>query len=36
MSREKGLKAALEWRDNRFGDGRGSAAAQQRKAASNV
>ena len=32
MSREKGLKAALEWRDNRFGDGRGSAAAQQRKA----
>ena len=33
MSREKGLKAALEWRDNRFGDGRGSAAAQQRKAA---
>ena len=33
MSRELGLKAALEWRDNKFGDGRGSSAAQQRKAA---
>lgn len=31
-SRELGLKAALEWRDNKFGDGRGSTAAQQRKA----
>ena len=34
MSREQGLKAALEWRDNKFGDGRGSQAAQQRKTAS--
>ena len=33
MSREQGLKAALEWRDNKFGDGRGSQAAQQRKTA---
>ena len=33
MSRDLGLKAALEWRDNKFGDGRGSSAAQQRKAA---
>ena len=32
LSREQGLKAALEWRDNKFGDGRGSQAAQERKA----
>jgi enoyl-CoA hydratase len=31
-SREQGLKAALEWRDSKFGDGRASAAAQARKA----
>lgn len=24
MAKEKGLKAALEWRDNKFGDGRGA------------
>jgi enoyl-CoA hydratase len=32
-SRENGLKAALEWRDSKFGDGRASAAAQARKTA---
>ena len=32
-SRETGLKAALEWRDSKFGDGRASAAAQARKSA---
>jgi enoyl-CoA hydratase len=25
MAKEKGLKAALEWRDSRFGDGRATA-----------
>ena len=31
LSREKGLKAALEWRDTRFGDGRGTSQYQERK-----
>ena len=29
MAKEKGLKAALEWRDNRFGDGRGAKAGKE-------
>jgi enoyl-CoA hydratase len=29
MAKEKGLKAALEWRDNRFGDGRGANAGKE-------
>jgi enoyl-CoA hydratase len=29
MAKEKGLKAALEWRDNRFGDGRGAKTAKE-------
>lgn len=29
MAKEKGLKAALEWRDNRFGDGRGARAGEE-------
>lgn len=33
ISREEGHKAALEWRDTKFGDGRASATYQQRKAA---
>lgn len=33
ISREKGLKPALEWRDSKFGDGRASAAALARKTA---
>ncbi|HZU75266.1 MAG TPA: crotonase/enoyl-CoA hydratase family protein [Dehalococcoidia bacterium] len=33
ISREQGLKAALEWRDAKFGDGRSSAAAIARKQA---
>lgn len=32
ISRDKGLKAALEWRDTKFGDGRASPAYQARKA----
>ena len=31
LSREKGLKAALEWRDTKFGDGRGTSQYQARK-----
>ncbi len=31
ISREQGHKAALEWRDNRFGDGRASADAAARR-----
>jgi enoyl-CoA hydratase len=31
ISREKGLKPALEWRDSKFGDGRASAAYVARK-----
>ena len=31
LSREKGLKAALEWRDTKFGDGRGTSKYQARK-----
>jgi len=27
MAKEKGLKAALEWRDTKFGDGRATARA---------
>jgi enoyl-CoA hydratase len=33
ISREQGLKAALEWRDTKFGDGRASAAYVARKQA---
>lgn len=33
ISAEQGLKAALEWRDTKFGDGRATAAYQQRRAA---
>jgi len=33
ISREQGLKPALEWRDSKFGDGRASAAAVARKRA---
>lgn len=29
MAKEKGLKAALEWRDSRFGDGRGAKAGKE-------
>jgi enoyl-CoA hydratase len=29
MAKEKGLKAALEWRDNRFGDGRAAKASKE-------
>ncbi|MDP9180872.1 MAG: crotonase/enoyl-CoA hydratase family protein [Chloroflexota bacterium] len=29
MAKEKGLKAALEWRDNRFGDGRGAKTGEE-------
>jgi enoyl-CoA hydratase len=29
MAKEKGLKAALEWRDNRFGDGRAAKTAKK-------
>jgi enoyl-CoA hydratase len=29
MAKEKGLKAALEWRDNRFGDGSGSKTKEE-------
>jgi enoyl-CoA hydratase/carnithine racemase len=31
IAREKGLKAALEWRDSRFGDGRASPVYQERR-----
>ena len=31
ISREQGLKSALEWRDTKFGDGRGTAAYQRRR-----
>ena len=33
ISREQGLKSALEWRDTKFGDGRGTAAYQRRRVA---
>lgn len=33
ISRDQGLKSALEWRDTKFGDGRGTAAYQRRRAA---
>jgi enoyl-CoA hydratase len=33
ISRDQGLKSALEWRDMKFGDGRGTTAYQKRKAA---
>ena len=29
MAKEKGLKAALEWRDDKFGDGRGAKTAKE-------
>ena len=29
MAKEKGLKAALEWRDNKFGDGRGAKSGKE-------
>jgi enoyl-CoA hydratase len=29
MAKEKGLKAALEWRDSRFGDGRGAKSGRE-------
>jgi enoyl-CoA hydratase len=29
MAKEKGLKAALEWRDNKFGDGRGAKTGKE-------
>lgn len=29
MAKEKGLKAALEWRDSRFGDGRGAKSGKE-------
>jgi enoyl-CoA hydratase len=32
IARDRGLKAALEWRDSKFGDGRASPAAQARRA----
>ena len=31
ISSEQGLKSALEWRDTKFGDGRATAAYQQRR-----
>ena len=31
ISKEEGLKSALEWRDTKFGDGRATAAYQQRR-----
>ena len=31
ISKERGLKAALEWRDTKFGDGRATAAYQSRR-----
>ena len=31
ISKEQGLKSALEWRDTKFGDGRATAAYQQRR-----
>lgn len=31
ISKEQGLKAALEWRDTKFGDGRGTASYQRRR-----
>ena len=31
IGKEQGLKAALEWRDTKFGDGRGTAAYQRRR-----
>jgi enoyl-CoA hydratase len=32
LAMTQGLKAALEWRDNKFGDGRGTESYQQRRA----
>jgi len=31
LAMTEGLKSALEWRDSKFGDGRGTAGYQQRR-----